>query len=194
MNQEEESCMRYKTISFGFLLAFLLIFVAPLSAIDIFTAGSGMILPESISMAPADFGNYAGYYIVPDHQAGKVWAIDPATGEASILTEGLENPLNGTFLPNDGYGDSSGRFVVSAWDASTNAALWTVDSSGSKSLFTKVPDSVELYMLATPQIAPSTFASYGGSLFATGGYFDENWAGTSGVFWIRHIRKFRGFR
>src|SRR5512137_2078454 len=42
-------------------------------------SGGSYIVPETISLAPPEFGRYGGSYFIPDAGLGIVWTV-PATG------------------------------------------------------------------------------------------------------------------
>jgi|GEM_PF-3278972 len=113
----------FRALPTGFVLVLLLnqVVFATIS-----TVASGMYTPESISIAPSSYGSYGGNYFIPDAgsntltTSGSVWMIDKTTNSPSqFLTSAdpylAQHPLGGLFLPNTGWGNYSGQYLVSGY-------------------------------------------------------------------------------
>lgn len=155
---------RAATIVLGLLASALNLAAIPTSAaaqIEIFSTGQ-YGTPETISLAPSEFGAFGGNYFIPDASTSNIWVV-PVTGgaPATFLAAPIEpvgdNIICGTFLPL-GWGGFSGKFLV----ASTPSVL-VFDSDGNQELF----DPARQGLFTTPVIAPAEFAPYGDHLFIT---------------------------
>ena len=148
-------------------------------------------LPESISKAPSGFGTYEGDYLIPDANTGVLWRL-PQGGESISAFAQLPQPdcyyfTNGIFLPST-FGAYGGQFLAGGgivptpscdpqviYGQTQNGVLWAINADGN---IQKLPVNVSFPSFegdsnwvssVTPQIAPSSFGSYGGQLFVTGG-------------------------
>ena len=151
---------RLAKTAFGSLALVMVLAAVPPSAtaqIQIFSTG-GYGTPETISLAPSGFGQYGGFYFIPDARLGQIWVVPEAGGPpAPFLTETFPptSLIGGLFLPS-GWGDNSGKFLVAT------ESLRIIDSAGNGAIFDPLTSG-----LTIPLIAPGGFGAYGGNLFVT---------------------------
>jgi hypothetical protein len=162
--QKQSAVNRLVKIMLG-LLAFALNLAAmPASTtaqIQIFSTGE-YGTPETISLAPSEFGAFGGSYFIPDASTSNIWVLpvnggSPTTFLAAPIEPVGDNIICGMFLPS-GWGSYSGEFLV----ASTPSVL-VFDSDGNQEFF----DPTRQGLFTTPLIAPAEFAPYDGHLFIT---------------------------
>jgi hypothetical protein len=164
----------------------VLVFCAPLLALEIFSAG--MDTPETISEAPDEFGAFGGHLFVPDPGpapiiAGnsKVWRIAPEGGPPSLfaaLPQGLGLGFRGgMFLPPD-FGSVGGQYIVNGVRGIT-----AFDATGKGTPFVTALDVFiqnRVFMdFATPIMAPDTFGRFAGRLLIS--YLHENVSDPGGI-------------
>ena len=186
-----ETRVQEKTVSlFGGLLRALptivvsLLLLGQVASADITPLASGMLTPESISIAPSGFGSYQGDYFIPDAgritipDSGAVWRVTPggsASKFATGMASGLPNhPLGGLFLPSSGWGSASGKFLVAGYTEGTYSGdgkqysyLASFDSSGTAAPLLAYLHEGGSSTLTSPMIAPSDFGDHGGDLIVT---------------------------
>lgn len=169
----------------GLLLTFLLsiLLLGQVASADITTLATGMLTPESISIAPSGFGEYEGDYFIPDagrvtiEDSGSVWRVSPdgSTSQfAAGMGDGLPNhPLGGLFLPS-GWGGVSGQLLVAGYTESTYSGdgkqysrLTAFDSSGASTQLLSYLHEGGASTLTSPIIAPDDFGDHGGDLIVT---------------------------
>ena len=172
------SRLRSKTSSWLLALAVTFSQGAPTYGLEIFAVG--MDTPETISIAPAGFGDFGGHLFVPEPGpaepdlevvAGnsKIWTIASEGGEASFfatLAEGLGLGFRGgMFLPPD-FGEFGGQYVTigvrefTAWDEhGQDTPFVTTDT-----LFF---DNRVFRQFVTPVIAPDDFGELAGKLLVS---------------------------
>jgi hypothetical protein len=124
--------------------------------IQIFSTG-GYGVPETISLAPSEFGVFGGFYFIPDGRLDRIWVV-PNTGGPP--TSFVDAPIGftmkgGLFLPS-GWGANSGNFLV----AGRSVVIY--DSAGNPT-----GSDTREGIFTTPLIAPAEFVPYGGQLFVS---------------------------
>lgn len=137
------------------------------------TFSTGFNVPETISIAPATFGAYSGEFIVSDaasnsaSNTGGVYAV-PITGGSPTLISSISSVgfVGGTFAPTS-YGSLSGSYIAAGElngpNNSTNAALYSIASSGSPTLLYQ-DTSGNNEQADGPIVAPAGFGSAGGKV------------------------------
>lgn len=148
----------------GFVMA--LLFAAQVGAMTIFSSGS-YVVPETISLAPAGFGSFAGDYFIPDARTNDIWVVQGNGGppaatflQVPISTASNNSIDGGLFLPSGWGGSNSVKFLVTA------QTLLAFGSDGNQVSISTPFDAVS-GAFATPIIAPAGFASFGGDLFVS---------------------------
>jgi hypothetical protein len=158
------------SIAVAIVLAFCNASARPAQA-QITRFASGMVTPETITVAPAGFGAYAGDYIISDgdlgNSGGPIWAL---SADGTTLTQ---------FATNVPFIQESGLFLGSNWGAYSGDYLLVglngipFGSGGSAYAYDSSGNGTELFSLSgdagltDPIIAPNTFGSYGGDVIAT---------------------------
>jgi len=137
-------------------------------AVSIFS--EGMLTPETISQAPAGFGSFGGYYLVPDAARGlsdaglhNVWTVPAAGGAPTLFSGGhADFQLSGLFLPTT-WGAYGGQYLTVGRDATqTIGTLYAYDHSGARALFGEYAGTPFTQAL----MAPDAFTGWGGKLVA----------------------------
>jgi hypothetical protein len=151
--------------------------------IQVFSGSSSQnqyITPETISVAPNDFGTWGGSYFIPDASTGNIWVVPAAGGSPTPFLAYPIPPVGssivgGLFLPA-GWGDFSGKLIVSCEsDAGLPYSLLAFDGAGAQvdgsgSLGIRFDLLQPGYYFATPMFAPGGFGSYAGHLFVSDEY------------------------
>ncbi len=156
----------------GVLWLAAIIFVLSIVGIakaDIAIFGTGFSLPESISLAPTDFGAFGGDYFIPDPGInfiglGHIDYLPPTGGMATVfvtLPGGAENPVGGLFLPNN-FGSFGGQYLAVGSDANGSFAM-AVAANGTVTPVTSLPGNE----FVTPVLAPLGFGAVGGDVLVT---------------------------
>ena len=131
--------------------------------------GTGFSLPESISLAPTNFGTFGGDYFIPDPGInntglGNIDYLPPTGGTATIFVTipgGLTDPVGGLFLPNN-FGTFANQYL--AVGSNVNGSLVvSVAANGTVTPVTSVPGNE----FVTPVLAPTGFGSVGGQVLVT---------------------------
>ncbi len=135
--------------------------------------GSGIQLPEDISLVPTGFGSFNGGYFVNDpgiHGIG-LGNVDylPATGGTATvfvtLPGGPSNPLGGVFLPGN-FGSYGGQYLAVGYDITSGSAFASaVDGNGTVTPVASVPGG----QFSGAVVAPSGFGSVAGQVLVTFG-------------------------
>jgi hypothetical protein len=136
---------------------------------DLVIFGSGFSLPENISLAPMDFGNYGGDYFIPDPginqlNLGNIDYLPPTGGTAAVfvtLPGGTERPLGGMFLPNN-FGSFAGQYLAVGGDANGSFAV-AVDANRNITPVASLPGNE----FVNPVLAPNGFGSVAGQVLVT---------------------------
>jgi len=131
--------------------------------------GTGLSLPESISLVPAGFGSYGGDYFIPDPGVnniglGNIDYLPPTGGTASVFVTipgQTVRPLGGMFLPNS-FGAWGGQFLAVGGSANGSFAV-AVASDGTVSPVASLPSS----QFVSPVLAPAGFGSFAGQVLVT---------------------------
>ena len=156
----------------GVLWLAAIIFVLSIVGIakaDIAIFGTGFSLPESISLAPTDFGAFGGDYFIPDPGInfiglGHIDYLPPTGGMGTVfvtLPGGAENPVGGLFLPNN-FGSFGGQYLAVGSDANGSFA------DGRRRHHTVTPvTSLPGNEFVTPVLAPLGFGAVGGNVLVT---------------------------
>jgi hypothetical protein len=161
------------------LPAFLLVLAAPCPAQirDFSTGRYGT--PETISLVPAGFGPYGGFYFIPDARLSVVWVVRPLGGEPTPFPASPQGVRGGLFLPPGWGGPDAGLFLT----AGTNVNVYDNLGSGTSFQFLDPVTGLPVTATATftmPLIAPSGFGGFAGYLFVS----DQNnkiWAAAPGT-------------
>ncbi len=132
--------------------------------------GTGLSLPESISLVPAGYGTYGGDYFIPDPGInniglGNIGYLPPTGGVASVFVTipgTTVRPLGGVFLPSN-FGSWGGQYLTVGGSAN-GAFVAAVASDGT---VTPVGVFIPGTQLVTPVIAPANFGSFAGQVLAT---------------------------
>ena len=142
----------------------------------------GYLTPETISEAPASFGNYGGSYFIPDFARNsndtslwKIFVMPRDGGNPTVFATNPNNSmLGGIFLPSTGWGANSGNYVTVG--RSTNEYLpsapyllgevYTYNAAGITSKLAEIPGA----SLTQPRIAPNNFGAYAGNLIVADSY------------------------
>ena len=135
---------------------------ALLQADPIGTYITGLSLPETVSLAPATFGTYAGQLIISDSGAG------PTTGPGSLyaapVTGGTATQFSsysgagyagGGFAPTS-YGSLSGQYIAVGETSSRAAIINEINSGGS---VTNLYTGTAVSEATNFSVAPATFGS-----------------------------------
>ena len=138
---------------------------------DLTVFGSGIQLPEDITLVPTGFGSFGGGYFVNDpgtHGIG-LGNIDylPATGGAATvfvtLPGGPSSPIGGLFLPSN-FGAFGGQYLaVGYYNATGGNFAVAVAADGTVTPVASVPG----YQFSDAVLAPAGFGSVGGQVLAT---------------------------
>ena len=131
--------------------------------------GTGLSLPESISLVPAGFGTYSGDYFIPDPGInnvglGNIDYLPPTGGAASIFVTipgQIVRPLGGMFLPSN-FGSWGGQFLAVGGSANGSFAV-AIASDGTVTPVTSTPVS----QFVSPVLAPAGFGSVAGQVLVT---------------------------
>jgi len=145
----------------GYILVLTLAVVVPRAAAGtvVFSSG-GIVLPESIALAPAGFGAYAGNYLITDPGTGVIWSVPSSGGAPTMFAALITTSFNaGVFAPA-GYGAFTGDFLVGR-----NDGMVAFDSAGTESVFSTTPGTVWY----TGSLAPAGFGAYAGQPVYVGG-------------------------
>lgn len=161
--------IRKAAIQFSFILAASL----AAHADSVSTFSSGFVLPETISVAPAGYGSYAGQLVVEDvgntsgdlNGPGAIYAVSTAGGSPTLIASGIQAYLvGGTFAPAN-YGAISGDYIAAGTNSSASAAAvaYAITSSGQVTLFSSnTTNGAAEY--GQPIIAPAGFGAAAGNL------------------------------
>jgi hypothetical protein len=160
----------------------------PTQALAIKIYSEGYLTPETISLVPAGFGAYGGYYFIPDfaRDSGdpslfKIWAMPPNGGPPIVFATNPNTKMRaGLFLPDSGWGVNSGRFLTTGYVNNQQGAVHIFDAAGIAHPFaTNVPQ------LAQARIAPAGFGAFAGKVIVAG-VSGANWTvlalGPDGIF------------
>jgi PEP-CTERM motif len=131
--------------------------------------GTGLSLPESISLVPAGFGSYGGNYFIPDPGInnvglGNIDYLPPTGGTATIFVTipgQIVRPLGGMFLPSN-FGSFGGQFLAVGGSANGSFAV-AIASDGTVTPVTSTPTS----QFVSPVLAPAGFGSVAGQVLVT---------------------------
>lgn len=136
---------------------------------------SGYVVPETISLAPADFGTYGGSYFIPDFGTRQIMVMPAAFGAPSVFQTATQTTNGGRFLPA-GFGTAGGKFIVVGRDPTTAIGQITAyDASGNATPF---GSSSVVGGLFDSAITPANYGSFGGLLAVTDtrgvAFFDQS--------------------
>src|SRR5664279_5614464 len=131
--------------------------------------GTGLSLPESISLVPAGFGTYGGDFFIPDPGInnvglGNIDYLPPTGGAATVFVTipgTAVRPLGGIFLPSN-FGSWGGQYFAVGGSANGAIAV-AIASDGTVTPVANIPNT----QLVTPVIAPANFGSFAGQVLAT---------------------------
>lgn len=168
----------------------LILFLATLPAtsahaLTVFSTSDEMQVPQNISIAPPEFGELAGSFLVPDfgyggnsESTGNVYVIPPNGGEAVVLANVGFAARGGIILPpgfkNPAGQDVGGQYLVVGSNDQDDARMVTVDASGNVTEYLTITD--ESYdtvapfrnpALSVPMIVPDGFGEHAGKLMIT---------------------------
>lgn len=130
--------------------------------------GTGFSLPESISLAPTDFGTFGGDYFIPDpginfSGLNNIDYLPPTGGPATVFATlpSTTNPLGGVFLPSN-FGSFGGQYLAVGYDVNGAFAV-AVSANTTVTPVTNLGGSG----FVTPVLAPLGFGSVGGEVLVT---------------------------
>jgi hypothetical protein len=136
---------------------------------DIVTFSTGESLPETISQAPAGFGNFGGTFFIPDPGAGAhtlntIWNVPANGGPPTAFTTLSFNGVSGLFLLA-GFGSVGGQYLVTGGSiaGAGPSVLVAIAANGTQTPILTTPDNG--FVFVSPVIAPATFGTHGGDLF-----------------------------
>lgn len=127
---------------------------------------SGYLTPETISLAPADFGAFGGQYFVPDFGRGNVansaiYAVPTSGGTPTKFASAPSGVFEGgLFLPSTGWGSASGKYLTVGL-GDQGAYTWAAD--GTPTFFAGVTGG----SFSSAVLAPNTFGAASGKLIVT---------------------------
>lgn len=142
-------------------LASALLWCVPVHAVTVIS--QGYVVPETISQAPAGFGNYGGSFFIPDFSTDKIMVMPAGGGSPSVFQQATQDITGGLFLP-PGFGASGGQFIAVGRTPSATGQITAYDSAGNASVWGSSP---QVGGLSIPAISPSNFGSLGGQLFVS---------------------------
>jgi hypothetical protein len=187
-----------RQVALGLLLSMSMVLSTARASAAPVIFSSGETTPETISLAPPDFGGYYGRnYVVPDPgvtvngmNTNTLWLISSAGGSPvsiyQLTTTDADTFRGGLFLPPH-FGAVGGDYVVGS-----GTQVLAFNSSVSMSVLSDT-SALGYVALVTPAIVPHSFGTAGGNLFFTaiegptapdyfGGVVEIDHAGNATVF------------